>query len=57
MVKENQPGALVNSRLGQGFGHFDVSIDNGKTPSVSKAAWLSDLKVPWQTHESVTQRG
>jgi alpha-L-fucosidase len=57
VVKDNQPGALVNSRLGQGFGHFDVSIDNGKTPSVSKATWLSDLKVPWQTHESVTQRG
>ncbi|MCK0160535.1 alpha-L-fucosidase [Allomuricauda sp. F6463D] len=57
IVKDNQPGALVNSRLGQGFGHFDVSIDNGKTPSVSKATWLSDLKVPWQTHESVTQRG
>ena len=57
VVKDNQPGALVNSRLGQGFGHFDVSIDNGKTPSVSKAAWLPDLKVPWQTHESVTQRG
>lgn len=57
LVKVNQPGALVNSRLGQGFGHFDVSIDNGKTPSVSKATWLSDLKVPWQTHESVTQRG
>jgi alpha-L-fucosidase len=57
IVKENQPGALVNSRLGNGFGHFDVSIDNGKTPSVSKATWLSDLKVPWQTHESVTQGG
>jgi len=57
IVKENQPGALVNSRLGQGYGHFDVSIDNGKTPSVSTATWLADLKVPWQTHESVTQRG
>jgi len=57
IVKENQPGALVNSRLVQGYGHFDVSIDNGKTPSVSKATWLSDLKVPWQTHESVTQGG
>lgn len=57
VVKDNQPGALVNSRLGQGFGHFDVSIDNGKTPSVSKATWLPNLKVPWQTHESVTQRG
>lgn len=57
VVKSNQPGALVNSRLGQGFGHFDVSIDNGKTPSVSKATWLPDLKVPWQTHESVTQHG
>lgn len=57
IVKKNQPGALVNSRLGQGFGHFDVSIDNGKTPSVSKATWLPDLKVPWQTHESVTQGG
>lgn len=57
IVKENQPGALVNSRLGNGYGHFDVSIDNGKTPSVSKATWLSDLKVPWQTHESVTQGG
>lgn len=57
VVKANQPGALVNSRLGKGYGHFDVSIDNGKTPSVSKATWLPDLKVPWQTHESVTQRG
>ncbi|MCP4312864.1 MAG: hypothetical protein GY790_16500, partial [Bacteroidetes bacterium] len=57
IVKENQPGALVNSRLGMGYGHFDVSIDNGKTPSVSKATWLPDLKVPWQTHESVTQGG
>lgn len=57
IVKENQPGALVNSRLGNGYGHFDVSIDNGKTPSVSKATWLPDLKVPWQTHESVTQGG
>ncbi|MCH6255601.1 alpha-L-fucosidase [Puniceicoccaceae bacterium K14] len=57
IVGKNQPGALVNSRLGQGFGHFDVSIDNGKTPSVSTATWLPDLKVPWQTHESVTQRG
>lgn len=57
VVKENQPGALVNSRLGNGYGHFDVSMDNGKTPSVSKATWLPDLKVPWQTHESVTQRG
>ena len=57
IVKENQPGALVNSRLGGGYGHFDVSIDNGMTPSVSKATWLPDLKVPWQTHESVTQGG
>jgi len=57
IVKENQPGALVNSRLGKGYGHFDVSIDNGKTPSVSKATWLPDLKVPWQTHESVTKGG
>ncbi|MFC2090028.1 alpha-L-fucosidase [Bacteroidota bacterium] len=57
IVKKNQPGALVNSRLGNGYGHFDVSIDNGKTPSVSKATWLPDLKVPWQTHESVTQGG
>lgn len=57
IVRKNQPGALVNSRLGQGYGHFDVSIDNGTTPSVSTATWLPDLKVPWQTHESVTQRG
>ncbi len=57
VVKENQPGALVNSRLGKGYGHFDVSMDNGKCPSVSKATWLPDLKVPWQTHESVTQNG
>jgi alpha-L-fucosidase len=57
IVRENQPAALVNSRLGQGYGHFDVSIDNGNMPGVSKATWLPDLKVPWQTHESVTQRG
>jgi len=56
-VAKNQPGALVNSRLGNGYGHFDVSIDNGMTPAVSKATWLSDLKVPWQTHESVTSGG
>lgn len=56
-VAKNQPGALVNSRLGNGYGHFDVSIDNGMTPSVSRATWLSDLKVPWQTHESVTTGG
>jgi alpha-L-fucosidase len=57
VVKQNQPGALVNSRLGNGYGHFDVALDNGKTPSVSKATWLPDLKVPWQTHESVTTGG
>lgn len=57
IVKKNQPAALVSSRLGNGYGHFDVSIDNGKTPSVSKSAWLPDLKIPWQTHESVTQGG
>ncbi len=57
IVANNQPGALVNSRLGRGYGHFPVAIDNGHTPSVSTAAWLPDLKIPWQTHESVTQRG
>lgn len=57
IVARHQPGALVNSRLGQGFGHFDVSIDHGKTPSVSKSAWLADLKVPWQTHDSLTYPG
>ena len=57
IVKEKQPGALVNSRLGNGYGHFDVSIDNGTTPSVCKSAWLSDLKIPWQTHASVTTNG
>jgi len=57
IVKANQPAALVSSRLGQGFGHFDVSIDNGNMPNVSTATWLPDLKVPWQTHQSVTTRG
>jgi len=57
IVKENQPGALVNSRLGMGYGHFDVTFDNGTTPSVSTATWLPDLKIPWQTHESLTQGG
>jgi alpha-L-fucosidase len=57
VVKKNQPGALVNSRLGQGFGHFEVASDNGKTPSVSKSSWLPDLKVPWETHETVTEEG
>lgn len=57
IVKENQPGALVNSRLGMGYGHFEVTLDNGSTPSVSTATWLPDLKIPWQTHESLTQGG
>jgi len=57
VVKKNQPGALVNSRLGQGYGHFEVASDNGKTPSVSKNSWLPDLKVPWETHETVTEEG
>jgi len=57
IVKENQPGALVNSRLGIGYGHFDVTLDHGSTPSVSTATWLPDLKIPWQTHESLTQGG
>jgi len=51
IVAKNQPSALVNSRLGGGYGHFDVSIDNGMTPAVNKATWLPDLKVPWQTHD------
>lgn len=54
LIAEGQPQALVNSRLGQGYGHFDVSLDGGKFPSVNKKAWLSDLKVPWQTHGSVS---
>ena len=57
IVRKNQPGALVNSRLGQGYGHFDVALDNGNTPSVSTATWLPDLKIPWQTHQSVTEGG
>ncbi|MDO7172394.1 alpha-L-fucosidase [Mariniflexile sp. AS56] len=57
VIKNNQPGALVNSRLGNGYGHFDVSIDNGKTPSVSTSSWLPDLKIPWQSHGSVTEKG
>jgi alpha-L-fucosidase len=57
VVKKNQPGALVNSRLGQGYGHFEVASDNGKTPSVSTSSWLPDLKVPWETHETVTEEG
>ncbi len=57
LIAKNQPGALVNSRLGNGYGHFDVSIDAGKRPNVCKADWLPDLKVPWQTHETVTKGG
>lgn len=57
VIKTNQPGALVNSRLGNGYGHFDVSIDTGKCPNVCTSDWLPDLKIPWQTHETVTQRG
>ncbi len=53
IIRKNQPGALVNSRLGNGYGHFDVSLDFGTTPSVNTATWLPDLKVPWQTHGTV----
>jgi alpha-L-fucosidase len=53
IIKKNQPAALVNSRLGNGYGHFNVSLDGGQTPNVNKVDWLPDLKVPWQTHTSV----
>ncbi|MEM9340951.1 MAG: alpha-L-fucosidase [Bacteroidota bacterium] len=55
IIRKNQPGALVNSRLGNGYGHFDVSLDFGTTPSVNKATWLPDLKIPWQTHGTVAR--
>jgi alpha-L-fucosidase len=48
-----QPGALVNSRLGGGYGHFDSSLDHGMPPAVIKRDWLPDLKIPWQTHASI----
>jgi alpha-L-fucosidase len=54
IVAKNQPSALINSRLGKGYGHFETAIDNGKSPSVYTKNWLSDLKIPWQTHGSVS---
>ena len=53
IIKKDQPATLVNSRIGNGYGHFDTSLDGGKTPNVNKVSWLPDLKVPWQTHSSV----
>ena len=55
IIAEKQPSTLVNSRLGNGYGHFDVSLDNGRTPAVCTSAWLEDLKIPWQTHASVSK--
>jgi alpha-L-fucosidase len=53
LVAEKQPGALVNSRLGCGFGHYVSSLDFGLPPAVVKRNWLPDLKIPWQTHDSL----
>ncbi len=53
IVNKNQPQVIINSRIGNGYGHFESAIDAGKTPSVYTPGWTEDLKLPWQTHESL----
>jgi alpha-L-fucosidase len=54
LVEQHQPGALINSRIGGGYGHFESASDLGMMPCVNKTAWSEDLKVPWQTHSTVS---
>lgn len=54
MVNDIQPNVLMNSRIGGGYGHFQTAIDHGMMPAVNTEGWIDGLKVPWQTHDSVS---
>jgi alpha-L-fucosidase len=54
MVNDIQPNVLMNSRIGGGYGHFQTAIDHGMMPAVNTKGWIDGLKVPWQTHDSVS---
>ena len=53
-VNDIQPNVLMNSRIGGGYGHFQTAIDHGMMPAVNTEGWIDGLKVPWQTHDSVS---
>lgn len=53
LVAQYQPQALINSRIGGGYGHFKSASDLGMMPCVNTSDWREDLKVPWQTHSTV----
>ena len=54
LVARHQPQALINSRIGGGYGHFESASDLGMMPCVNTSGWLDGLKVPWQTHSTVS---
>lgn len=53
LVAQHQPRALINSRIGGGYGHFESASDLGMMPCVNTSSWREDLKIPWQTHSTV----
>jgi alpha-L-fucosidase len=54
LVKEHQPQVLINSRIGGGYGHFESAADHGLMPSVNTNGWRNGVKIPWQTHSTVS---
>lgn len=54
LVHEYQPHVLMNSRIGGGYGHFESASDLGMMPCVNTSGWRKGLKVPWQTHSTVS---
>lgn len=53
LVKKYQPQALINSRIGGGYGHFESAADQGLMPNVNTNHWRNGVKIPWQTHSTV----
>ena len=54
LVQTHQPQALINSRIGGGYGHFKSASDLGMMPCVNTSSWIEGLKIPWQTHSTVS---
>ena len=53
LVARHQPQALINSRIGGGYGHFESASDLGMMPCVNTSGWLMGSG-PWQTHSTVS---